>query len=97
MVNEINLTNEQLESMYLNFRKVHSKLESVFITIANNGEISLGDINKNVNISDFIGKQCIAALQLPGFIEIYGEGTVKICRLTDEGLKMKKVIDNRGK
>ncbi len=87
-----NFTNEQLGIIYENFRTVHSKLENVFMAIAEEGQISLGDINKRSEISDFIGKQCVAALQITGLIEVYGEGTVKICKLTDEGKKMEELI-----
>ena len=85
-------TSEQLETIYENFRTVHSKLENIFMAIAEEEEISLGDINKKVEISDFVCKQCVAALQLTGLVEICIEGTLKLCKLTEEGKKMEQLI-----
>lgn len=88
-----NYSTEQLVWFYESFPKVHGKLEAVFVTIAEGNGVSLSDINKAANTSDFIGNKCVIALQLAGFIEVYEQGATKLCRVTEEGRKLKEVIE----
>lgn len=96
---ELNLTQDQLETLYSNFKKVHKKLEEVLLTIANSEKdgIALGELNKTLGFSDFIGGRCVSALLLVGFIELEEEWNSRKCTITESGRAMKELILNKKK
>lgn len=96
---EITFTADQLELLHGNFKTVHNKLEQVFMTIADTEDkgIALGDLNKALGFSDFIGGRCVSALLLVGFIELEEEWNLRKCKITSSGKAMRDLILSKRK
>lgn len=86
-------TDQQLLHMSQNFELVHMKLRLVLNKIAEheNG-IPLHEISKETGVGEYVRNKCISALELPGLVTKYIDGTEKRCRLTREGKRLIELL-----
>lgn len=84
---------KQLRFLAKNFDKTHNKMEEIFRVIGKHEGLVLHRINKEVGVSDFVRDKCITALQLAGLIEKKEVGTAKQYSLTEEGMRLKELLE----
>lgn len=95
-------SDQQLLHMAKNFKLVHINLIDVFNKIGESEEgIAMNMITEYTKVSPklspFVRDKCISALELPGLITRDVVGTQKICKLTQDGKKLKELLNlNRG-